>query len=101
MPSNPFRQDRDATLHHLVGPQPDGPIIGSYAGSAIPDAVVDLDGRRYRFAGVMPRRPGGAYDVAALAEGEWIVEPGLIDRWEGIDAPRSAMRAEQPWSQLI
>jgi hypothetical protein len=101
MPSNFLRQDGDAALHRLVEPQPDGPIIGSYAGCAIADAVVDLGGRRYRFAGVMPRRPGGAYDVAALAEGEWIVEPGLIYRWEGVDLPRAAVRVEQPWSQLI
>ena len=49
----------------------------------------------------MPRRAGGACDVAALAEGEWIVEPGLIYRWDGVDLPRTAIPVEQPWSQLI
>lgn len=55
-----------------------GPVVGHLAGAPIRDAVVDEDGRRYRFAGVMPRRATGRYAVEALRPGEWIVEPGLI-----------------------
>ncbi|MFO1057752.1 MAG: hypothetical protein U1E53_12395 [Dongiaceae bacterium] len=95
------RPSGDATLHHLDEPQPEGPVIGSYAGAAIAATVVDLKGRRYRFAGVMPRRAEGCYDLGALAEGEWIVEPGLIYRWDGTEESKAAPALEQPWSQLI
>lgn len=93
-------QHHDASLHCLCA-RPEGPIIGSYAGAAIAATVVDLEGRRYRFVGVMPHRHDGSYDLAALAEGEWIVEPGLIYRWEGVESPSPAAQLEQPWSQLI
>jgi hypothetical protein len=95
------RPTGDATLHHLVAPQPEAPIIGTYDGAAIAATMVDLSGRRYRFAGILPRAAGGVYDVGSLAEGEWIVEPGLIYRWDGTEQPRRAAAIEQPWSQLI
>jgi hypothetical protein len=95
-------QGGDAALHQLCRPQPDGPVIGSYDGEPIADSVHDIDGRRYRFAGIMPRRSEGSFDLAALGAGEWIVEPGLIYRWDGVKEPQSsAAGLDQPWSQTI
>lgn len=93
-------QGGDAAHHQLHLPQPAGPIIGSYAGEPIADSVRDIDGRRYRFAGILPLRREGAWDLTALGPGEWIVGPGLIYRWDGAGAPAPA-GAELPWSQMI
>jgi hypothetical protein len=62
----------------LIGPQADGPVLGFYAGHPIAAAVVDDSGRRYVYAGVVPRRHTGRYDFTALGPDEWVVDPGLI-----------------------
>lgn len=59
-----------------------GDIVGSLDGRPIHDIAVDESGRQYRFAGVAPKTAGGRYNVIALSEGEWIVEPGLLYRLE-------------------
>jgi hypothetical protein len=56
----------------------DGPIGGFLDGHPISAAVIDKVGHRYSFAGVLPRRPDGNYDVGTLRKGEWVVDPGLI-----------------------
>jgi hypothetical protein len=62
----------------LLQPRPDGPPVGVYAGREIPAAVIDADGRRYLYAGVAPRLLNGSYDLNALGQDEWLVEPGLV-----------------------
>ena len=62
----------------LVDPRPAGPVLGYYKQQPIPAAVIDYFGRRYLYAGVAPRRRNGQYDIAALATGERLVEPGLV-----------------------
>ncbi|WP_379072512.1 hypothetical protein ACHMW4_28155 [Mesorhizobium sp. UC22_110] len=62
----------------LANLQSDGPVVGHLAGKPIREAVIDQDGRRYRFTGVMPRTRGGRFAVESLVPGEWIVQPGLI-----------------------
>jgi hypothetical protein len=64
----------------LLEPQPDGPTVGFYADQEIAAAVIDADGRRYLYAGVAPRLRSGRYDLDALREDEWLVEPGLVYR---------------------
>jgi len=62
----------------LANLQSDGPVVGHLAGKPIREAVIDQNGRRYRFAGVMPRTRGGRFAVENLRPGEWIVQPGFI-----------------------
>jgi hypothetical protein len=62
----------------LLQPRPDGPPVGFYADQEIPAAVIDADGRRYFYAGVATRLLDGSYDLNALGEDEWLVEPGLV-----------------------
>jgi hypothetical protein len=71
-------QPRPVEYYRLIGPHPDGPVLGVYAGRPIPAAVRDADGRRYVYAGVAPRRLNGHYDLDALRTDEWLVEPGLV-----------------------
>jgi len=66
----------------LANLQAAGSVVGHLAGEPIRDAVIDEGGRRYRFAGVMPRTATGRFAVEALRPGEWIVQPGLIYRLE-------------------
>jgi hypothetical protein len=73
-----FAAARPVDYYMLVEPRADGPVVGYYAGHPIPGAVVDYFGRRYAYAGVAPRLPGGRYDVESMRPGEWIVEPGLV-----------------------
>lgn len=56
----------------------DGATIGYLAGKPIREVVVDADGAAYYFAGVAPRDSSGRFDVCALRQGEWIVQPGLV-----------------------
>lgn len=62
----------------LDEPHAAGPVIGLYRDQPIPAAVIDADGRRYVYAGVAPRLRTGMYDVEALRQDEWLVEPGLV-----------------------
>jgi hypothetical protein len=62
----------------LADPRPEGPVLGYFAGQAIPTAVVDLFGHRFTYAGIASRLRSGRYDVDSLRPGEWLVEPGLI-----------------------
>ena len=71
---------RPVEYYVLVEPRADGPLLGYYAGRPIPAAVVDYWGRHYSYVGVVPRRPGGQFDVEMLRPGEWIMEPGLVYR---------------------
>lgn len=66
----------------LTGTTFQGSVVGTIDGAPIHELAVDGDGERYRFIGVAPRGSGGRYDVLALKQGEWIVEPGLVYRSE-------------------
>jgi hypothetical protein len=91
MPSFAAAYGRPVDYHILIEPRPAGPVVGFLAGKPIPEAVVDLFGRRYVYAGVAPRRRNGQYDADALGRGEWIVEPGLIYRHAGATAARLSL----------
>jgi len=69
-----------ASYFQLSDIRDEGPILGYYAGRAIPAAVIDESGRRYLYAGIAPRRFDGRPDVEALRRGEWLVQPGLVYR---------------------
>ena len=71
--------------HVVVDPRPDGPVIGFYAGEPIAARVIDLFGRRFTYDGVAPRRRNGQYDPSGLRAGEWIVEPGLVYHFDGVE----------------
>jgi hypothetical protein len=62
----------------LFEPRAAGPVIGTYRGHPIAASVIDAEGSRYAYAGIAPRLGSGAYDVEALRDGEWLVEPGLV-----------------------
>lgn len=62
----------------LVEPRADGPVIGLYWDQPIAASVIDAYGERYAYAGIAPRLRSGTYDVEALKQGEWLVEPGLV-----------------------
>jgi len=62
----------------LQEPHGEGPLVGTYAGCAIPECMTDCFGCHYRFAGIASRLTDGRYDLDALRPGEWLVEPGLI-----------------------
>ncbi|HWA80756.1 MAG TPA: hypothetical protein VG848_10670 [Acetobacteraceae bacterium] len=66
-------------LHHTTM---DGPVIGTYMDQPIAEAVIDETGRRYVYAGLVPRGRGGRFDTGALRPGEFILQPGLIYRGE-------------------
>jgi hypothetical protein len=62
----------------LDEPHADGPVIGIYQDQPIAASVIDAEGRHYAYAGIAPRLSSGRYDVEALRQGEWLVEPGLV-----------------------
>jgi hypothetical protein len=66
-------------LHHV---RATGPTMGYYSDHPIAASIVDEHGRRFVYAGIAPRRWNGQYDVDALKTGEFIVEPGLVYRYE-------------------
>ncbi len=72
----------------LAEPRPAGPVVGYFRDRPIAAAVVDCFGRRYVFSGIAPRRPNGRYDLEALAQHEWLVEPGLVYACEGASSRR-------------
>ncbi|AZO39509.1 MAG: hypothetical protein EOS81_07910 [Mesorhizobium sp.] len=57
-------------------------VIGYFADRPIFETVTDTSGDRYHYVGLAPRLSDGRYDIESLAQGEWIVEPGLIYRLE-------------------
>jgi hypothetical protein len=56
----------------------DGPVVGHLRGKPIPALVIDRNGGRYRFVGIVGRDGSGRLDVLSLKQGEWIVAPDLI-----------------------
>ena len=74
---------RCAGQYHLSDTRADGPMLGYCAGHPIFSAIIDSFGQRYVFAGVAVRRRDGDVDLAALRQGEWLLEPGLIYRSDG------------------
>lgn len=68
--------------------RPSGPVIAYFDGSPIAESVVDAAGRRYVFAGIVPRGRDGAADPAALRPGEFVATPGLIYRLQETEPPR-------------
>jgi hypothetical protein len=66
--------------YHLSDARADGPMLGYCAGQPIWSAIIDGVGQRYVFAGVAVRRRDGDVDLAALRQGERLVDPGLIYR---------------------
>lgn len=61
---------------------PLGRALGRYAGTEFTEAVADEWGRKLTFAGIAPRTADGRYARAALREREFIVQPGLIYRYD-------------------
>jgi hypothetical protein len=86
-----FRSDtnRDSEYRMLARARPAGPAIGSFKGQLVSSEVTDGSGRRYVYAGVVPRSCHGHYDVELLGPGEWIVEPGLVYRDDSLKPSRS------------
>lgn len=81
MPSfslHPPKQEPNAEFYMLTGAKPDGDRVAVYRDHAVSDVVIDEYGHRYIFAGVVPRKANGTFDVRGLKAGEVIVQPGLI-----------------------
>ncbi|UVC08248.1 hypothetical protein IHQ71_24350 [Rhizobium sp. TH2] len=78
----------------LTGVKLEGPVIGTLNGRPIRDIAVSEYGDRYRFVGVAPRELRGRYDVSALTDGEWIVEPGLVYRVEATTSSRRVPKSK-------
>jgi len=87
---------RPAEYSMLLGPQPAGPVVGTYAGKPIAAKVTDAFGRRYVYAGIAPRRRDGRYDLDALSADEWLVEPGLVYRGEKAAGSRLTQWRRRP-----
>lgn len=56
----------------------DGPVVGHLRGKPISAVVIDRNGGRYCFVGVVARDGRGRLDVLSLRQGEWIVAPDLV-----------------------
>ncbi len=80
MPASKFDADPYSEYRMLMRTQPVGPAVGSFRGQAVSSAVTDESGRRYVYAGIIPRSCHGHYEVDLLGPDEWIVEPGLVYR---------------------
>lgn len=68
----------DPEFYRLHDARPDGTVVARYRDQDVCDVVIDPEGRRYVFAGLVPRRRDGTYDVSGLKAGELFIEPGLI-----------------------
>ncbi len=55
-----------------------GPVVAVIDGRQARASVVDMNGRRYSFAGVAGRDENGRLDVTSLRRGQWIVAPNLV-----------------------
>jgi hypothetical protein len=71
---------RFADYSVIVDPQPEGAVIGYFAGKPISEQVVDMFGRHFTYVGVASCRRDGDFDVDHLRAGEFIAEPGLVYR---------------------
>jgi len=80
MPRFEVRYRETAEFHMMVDPRPTGQTIGVYRDRPFSESVADYFGRHFTYSGIAPRRTNGQYDPAALREGEFIVEPGLLYR---------------------
>ena len=78
IPAPPRSRSVPVEYFILTGVSLKGDIVGTVDGRPVLEFAIDEVGKRYRFVGVAPRLPGGRYDVLALKQGEWIVEPGLV-----------------------
>jgi hypothetical protein len=78
-------QTRPIEYSMLHDTTPAGPVIGTYGGVEIVEAVIDAFGRRFVYVGAAPRRPNGRFDDSALGPGEFILKPGLVYRHEKMD----------------
>ncbi len=87
-------QARPPEFSMIVEPHPAGVVIGHFAGKPISEEIVDLFGRRFRFAGVAGFRRDGDVDATGLGVGEFIAEPGLIYRLIGSNCDRPAPARE-------
>jgi hypothetical protein len=87
---------RNAACYKVVDPRRIGPVIGYIADSPIAETVVDRFGRAFLYVGAAPRRRHGAYDVESLQPGDFIVEPGLLYRLNGVRAKPSTAHATNP-----
>ncbi len=67
-------------LHNI---KPEGPVIGRLDGREFSEFIQDEFGRIFSYSGVAPRRSNGQFDDAALKDGEFIVQPGLIYKYRG------------------
>ncbi len=92
MPGANTRSGLQADYFILSDWRADGPVIGRHDGRLFTAAVVDDLGRRFVYAGAVPRCPDGTYDTDALGDGEWIVEPGLVYRSDEATALRAMER---------
>ena len=70
----------------LTHARSEGQVLGRFRDSPIAAVIVDDAGRRYCYAGVMPSKASGQYELEKLAPEEWIVSPGLVYRREIIIA---------------
>ena len=80
MPAFKPDTNRGAEYRKLTEVRPAGPAVCSFRGQVVSSAIVDASGRRYVYAGVVPRSCNGHYEVDLLGPDESIVEPGLIYR---------------------
>jgi hypothetical protein len=71
---------RDAAYSMIIGPRPEGAVIGYFAGEPISERVIDTFGRRFAYIGLASRRRDGKFDADQLKVGEFIAEPGLVYR---------------------
>ncbi|MFT3730419.1 MAG: hypothetical protein QM780_03195 [Hyphomicrobium sp.] len=69
----------------------EGPIIGRLDDYEFSEFVQDEFGRLFAYSGVAPRLPNGQFDDAALRDGEFIVQPGLIYIYRGKAEKRRRM----------
>jgi hypothetical protein len=74
-------------------------VIGEIAGVPIPEAVVDLFGRRFTYVGLASRKRNGTYDLEAVRPREFIVEPGLLYRMD--PDPRASKSAHHKFAQAM
>jgi hypothetical protein len=62
----------------IVGPKPQGRVIGTLDGKPFTELVIDDFGRTYRYAGVVNRQRNGRFAVEDLRTGEFLLDSGLV-----------------------
>ncbi len=111
MPAFKFDVNPYSEYRMLTRARSAGPAVGSFRGQAVSSGVTDESGRRYVFAGIIPRSSHGHYEVDLLGPHEWIVEPGLVYRADNLKPSRSrvaTLRAQllhkvllKVWTDLV